>query len=56
MNPIKVKQDEFGVKLKFPDRTCKSCRKYPCFEGIKKCSCDFAKYGCTYYSEPLVDS
>lgn len=55
MNPIKVIKDEYGVKLKFPDRTCQSCRKYPCFDGIKKCSCDFAKYGCTYYSEPLVE-
>lgn len=56
MNPIKVRKDEYGVKLKFPDRTCESCRKYPCFDGIKKCSCDFAKYGCIYYSEPLAES
>lgn len=56
MNPIKVQKDKFGVRLKFPERSCKSCRKYPCFEGIKKCSSDFAKYGCTYYSEPLVET
>ena len=56
MNPIKIKKDKFGVKLRFPDRTSKSCRKYPCFEGIEKCSSDFAKYGCTYYSEPLVET
>lgn len=56
MNPIKVRKDEYGVKLKFPDRTCESCRKYPCFDGIKKCSCDFAKYGCIYYSETLAES
>ena len=51
MNPIKIKKDKFGVKLRFPDRTCKSCRKYPCFEGIKKCSSDFAKYGCKDWSD-----
>nr|DAH58510.1 MAG TPA: hypothetical protein [Bacteriophage sp.] len=55
MNPLKIRKDKFGVKLKYPDRTCKTCRKYPCFDGIKKCSSDFAKYGCIYYSEPLVE-
>lgn len=55
MNPIKPKRDNYGVKLKYPDRTCKQCRKYPCFEGIEICSSDFAKYGCFYYSEPIID-
>lgn len=44
-----VIKDEFGVKLKYPDRTCKSCGKYPCFVGIENCRCDLAQYGCTYY-------
>ena len=35
-----------GVKYKFPERSCKKCSKYPCFIGIEKRSCDFAKYGC----------
>lgn len=55
MNPIKPKKDTHGVKLKYPDRTCKTCRKHPCFEGMNNCVCDFAKYGCIYYSEPLVE-
>lgn len=51
MNPIKASKDKFGVKLKYPNRSCKSCGKYPCFSGISKCQSDFAKYGCTLYSE-----
>ena len=35
-----------GVKYKFPERSCKKCVKYPCFVGMEKRSCDFAKYGC----------
>jgi len=46
-----MEQDKFGVKLKFPKRSCSMCNKYPCFDGIKKCKSDFAKYGCTYYRE-----
>jgi len=55
MNSIKPKKDKYGIKLKFPNRTCKKCRKYPCFDGISKCLSDFAKHGCTYYSELLED-
>lgn len=55
MNPIKVTRDSYGIKLKFPNRTCKECRKYPCFVGISKCISDFAKYGCDYYSEPVIN-
>ena len=44
-----LEKDKFGVKLKFPNRSCTSCKKYPCFSGIKKCLSDFAKYGCVYY-------
>lgn len=38
--------DSEGIKYKQPNRTCKECEKYPCFEGIENMSCDFAKYGC----------
>lgn len=38
-----------GLKYKFPERTCKECDKYPCFNGIEKRVCDFAKYGCIEY-------
>ena len=47
----KVKKDKFGIKLKFPSRKCKYCGRYPCFQGIEKCSSNFAAYGCTYYKE-----
>lgn len=55
MNPIKLVKDKFGVKLKYPDRSCLECRKYPCFPGINKCKSDFAKYGCNFYSEPIIE-
>lgn len=44
-------KDQIGVKLKFPNRKCKSCKKYPCFKGMEKCISDFAAYGCIYYKE-----
>lgn len=42
-------KDKFGVKLKYPERTCKECSNYPCFSEIHSCVCDFATYGCIYY-------
>lgn len=48
---MSVVKDKFGVKLKFPDRSCKKCKRYPCFEGINNCVCDFASYGCNIYSD-----
>lgn len=45
----KVVKDEYGVKLKYPERSCSICKCNPCFDGIDKCSSDFAKYGCIYY-------
>ena len=44
-----IEKDKFGVKLKFPNRKCVNCKRYPCFPEIEKCSSDFAAYGCTYY-------
>lgn len=41
-----IKKDKFGVVLKFPDRSCKMCIRYPCFPEISKFRSDFAKYGC----------
>lgn len=37
------------IKLKYPDRSCKGCKSYPCFIGMEKCKSDFAKYGCTLW-------
>lgn len=48
---MKVIKDKFGIKLKYPDRKCKECKCYPCFEGIENCVCDMSKYGCVYYSD-----
>ena len=39
-------KDKYGTKIKYPNRTCQECAKYPCFEGIEKCRSNFAKYGC----------
>lgn len=51
VNSIGVEKDKFGVKLKFPDRDCKQCQKYPCFLGIERCLSNFAAYGCSEWSE-----
>ena len=51
INKMRVEKDKFGVKLKFPDKECKSCKKYPCFQGMERCSSNFAAYGCIYYRE-----
>ena len=42
-------KDSWGVQLKFPDRTCSNCMRYPCIIGQENCRCDFAKYGCINY-------
>lgn len=47
-------RDDFNVILKFPDRTCKKCIRYPCFIGIENCCCDFSRYGCTQFKEKSV--
>ena len=44
-----IEKDKFGVKLKFPNRKCIQCIRYPCFKGITRCSSNFASYGCVYY-------
>ena len=51
MNPVGIEKDKFGVKLKFPNRKCKQCQRYPCFPEIGKCASNFAVYGCTYYRD-----
>ena len=51
MSPIGIEKDKYGVKLKYPNRRCESCAKYPCFPEIKKCSSNFAAYGCVYYKD-----
>lgn len=48
---LKLFKDKYGVRLKYPNRTCRKCKKYPCFAGIKYCRSDFAKYGCINYLE-----
>lgn len=37
------------IDFKFPERSCKDCLLYPCFNGIEKRACDFAKYGCIQF-------
>lgn len=48
---MKKVRDEFGLKIKYPERHCTNCKKYPCFIGIYHCSSDFASYGCDLYVE-----
>lgn len=47
-------KDPWGIKYKYPNRNCKECRLYPCFEGIDKCVSNFAAYGCVEYKEPYL--
>ena len=51
INPAELGKDKFGIKLKFPNRNCKQCQRYPCFPEINKCMSNFAAYGCTYYRD-----
>lgn len=44
------KYDRTGIKYKFPERTCKVCKNYPCNEDLEELDADFAKYGCQYYT------
>jgi hypothetical protein len=46
-----IVKDKDGIKLKYPGRSCKNCKKYPCFTGIEKCVSNFASYGCLYYND-----
>lgn len=49
MSQPKIEKDKFGIRLKFPNRKCTLCGRYPCFPGIDKCLSNFAAYGCIYY-------
>lgn len=42
-------KDEFGIQLKYPDRKCTECRKYPCMQGFEVFKCNMAAYGCRDY-------
>lgn len=45
-------KDRWGILYKYPERTCKKCRRYPCFLGqAEVCKCDYAKYGCINYMD-----
>lgn len=47
---IKFNYDSSGIKYRFPERSCLTCKNYPCDEDLNKLDADFAKYGCQYYS------
>lgn len=51
MRREKVAKDQWGTKIKYPERSCKECGRYPCFFGIENGKSDYAKYGCTIYSK-----
>lgn|GEM_PF-3358979 len=48
MNSTPLK-DKNNIIYKYPERTCKNCKKYPCFKGFDFINLDFAKYGCLNY-------
>lgn len=45
-------RDKDGNKYKHPERDCKQCKNWPCFEGIETIypGCNFAKYGCRLFT------
>lgn len=43
-------KDINNIKYKFPEKTCKECKKYPCMINMDIFKCDFAKYGCKDYT------
>ncbi len=49
MPMIQQAKDKDGIKLKFPTRSCKQCKKYPCMKNFELFKCDFAKYGCKQF-------
>lgn len=49
----KKERDSGGIIYKYPNRDCKECLNYPCFDGIDNLSCNFAKYGCQQYEESV---
>ncbi len=49
MPVIQQAKDKDGIKLKFPTRSCKQCKKYPCILNFELFKCDFAKYGCKQF-------
>lgn len=46
INPASLGRDKYMLRYKYPNRTCKQCKKYPCFPEIDTCSSNFAAYGC----------
>lgn len=48
MNSTPLK-DKNNIIYKYPEKTCKNCKKYPCFKGFDFINLDFAKYGCLNY-------
>jgi hypothetical protein len=49
-------KDEFGIQLKYPDRDCKLCKRYPCMQNFSIFKCNFAKYGCKDYMVKVIDN
>ena len=47
----KAVKDAYGIVLKYPERSCRICGHYPCFDGIENAVCDYARYGCILYSK-----
>lgn len=46
-------KDDFGIQLKYPDRDCKLCSRYPCMQNFQIFKCNFAKYGCRDFVSKL---
>ena len=43
---MQIIKDRNGIKLKFPEMSCKDCLSYPCMQNMNQFKCDIAKYGC----------
>ena len=39
-------KDKDGIKLKYPERSCSQCIRFPCMQNMEELKCNMAKYGC----------
>ena len=43
--------DGSDYTYRFPERSCKTCIKYPCIKDMQNYKSDFAKCGCINYAD-----
>ena len=44
-------KDKDGIKLKYPERSCSQCIRFPCMQNMEELKCNMAKYGCREFKD-----